>query len=103
MPTPLIPVRKRTLVIGDFDTTSDQIDFTDKNRFGENVVGGMITNMGADSVLLDGIITLATGDSIPIGVQYPYKDCSNWTVQFLAGAGAPSRRLVIVFFNAYTE
>lgn len=99
---PFVPVRKSTFVIGG-PQTKDQIDFTDEKRFGKYIVGGLLTNQGADTAVIDGAVTLQTGDSIPIGIHYPYIDKSIYTVVFDAAAGAPDRRLVLMVFKAYPE
>jgi hypothetical protein len=99
MKTPLLEVRKHTLVIGSYETEQDQIDFGDQQRFGKYVVGGMLSNQGNDSVVIDGIITLATGETMPIGIGWPYIDKSIYTVKFLAGAGSPSRELVVMYYT----
>lgn len=99
---PFIPVRCSPFVIGG-PQTKDEIALDDVKRFGKHCVGGILVNQGSDDVVINGSITLSTGESIPIGVHYPYIDKSTYTVEFVTGAGAPSRKLVFWVYKAFPD
>lgn len=87
----LIPVKKSTWGV----TDESWLDFSDEKRFGK-VTGGVFTNTGRSTAVIDDTIQLIPGASMPIRIDYPYIDHSNYKISF---TGAGINQLSIILYK----
>ena len=92
-----IPVKKFTYEI----SNTDDIDLSNTERWGDLIGGGMLSNVGTQDVIIDDTYTLSPGQTMTIGIQYPYIDRSIYRVKFPYDRSSGQNRLAITLYRIF--